>query len=68
MVSSHFTREFVVATAKPAEPLSLPTEPVKAILQAHYKDETRKLINNSNVQLFRMGSAERLEDLSVTAM
>lgn len=60
-----FSDEFVIATAKAAEILSLPTEPVRAILRSHYKDETRKLVNSPNVQVLRLDSAEQLDDSSM---
>ncbi|KAI1841259.1 hypothetical protein JX266_012571 [Neoarthrinium moseri] len=59
-----FSDEYVIATAKAAELMGLPTEPVRAILQAHYKDETRKLVNNPNVQALRLESAAQLDDAS----
>ncbi len=61
-----FSDEFVIASAKAAEILNLPTEPVQAILHAHYKDETRKLVENPNIQVLRLDSAEQLNDPSLT--
>ncbi|KAM5446300.1 hypothetical protein MaudCBS49596_006709 [Microsporum audouinii] len=62
-----FSDEVVIATAKAAEMLGLPTEPAQAILRAHNKYETRKLLdsNNSQSQTLRLDSAAQLDDSSV---
>lgn len=57
-----FSDEFVIATAKAAEMLKLPTEPVQAILRAHHKDETRKTLDNPHIQMLRIDPAKQLED------
>ncbi|GAW14475.1 hypothetical protein ANO14919_038780 [Xylariales sp. No.14919] len=57
-----FSDEFVIATAKAAEALSLPTEPVQAILQAHYKDGTRNALHSSGIQTVRVESSEQLQE------
>ncbi|TPX16917.1 uncharacterized protein E0L32_003479 [Thyridium curvatum] len=57
-----FSDEFVISTAKAAELLGLPTEPVDAILRAHHKDETRKVVNNPNIQSVRLDSLAQLDD------
>ncbi|TPX20297.1 hypothetical protein DIZ76_016185 [Coccidioides immitis] len=61
-----FSDEFVIATAKAAGLLGLPTEPILAILNAHNKYETRKLIK-SNIQTLRLDRVEQLCDSSVAA-
>ncbi|KDB20057.1 hypothetical protein H109_07974 [Trichophyton interdigitale MR816] len=59
-----FSDEVVVATAKAAEILGLPTESPQAILCAHNKYETRKLLdtNNTQTQTLRLESAVQLDD------
>ncbi|KAF3893896.1 Carnosine synthase 1 [Trichophyton interdigitale] len=59
-----FSDEVVVATAKAAEILGLPTESPQAILCAHNKYETRKLLdtNNTQTQTLRLESAAQLDD------
>lgn len=61
-----FSDEFVIATAEAAEILNLPTEPIQAILHAHYKDKTRTLVENPNIQVLRLDSVEQLNDPSLT--
>ncbi|KAM5433158.1 hypothetical protein MferCBS31731_007155 [Microsporum ferrugineum] len=53
--------EFVIATAKAAEIMGLPTEPVSAIMKAHNKYETPKLFE-SNTQTLRLNSTKQLDD------
>lgn len=60
-----FSDEFVIATAKAAEILGLPTEPVTAILQAHYKEETRGLITNPDIQVKYLENASRVDEPSI---
>ncbi|KAI0417870.1 hypothetical protein F5X98DRAFT_386698 [Xylaria grammica] len=60
-----FSDEFVIATAKAAEALSLPTEPVQAILQAHYKDGTRNALHSSGIQTVRVESSEQLQEPTI---
>lgn len=57
-----FSDEYVISTARAAELLNLPTEPVASILAAHYKDETRKILNCSKTQALRLENATQLED------
>ncbi|KAK8868423.1 glutathione synthetase ATP-binding domain-like protein [Apiospora arundinis] len=57
-----FSDEFVIATAKAAERLHLPSEAVGAILQAHHKDQTRQVLNNPNVQTLRLQNAQQISD------
>ncbi|KAI1149243.1 hypothetical protein F4825DRAFT_431256 [Nemania diffusa] len=59
-----FSDEFVIATAKAAESLPLPTEPVQAILQAHYKDGTRDALHSSGIRTVRVGGSEQLQEPS----
>lgn len=56
--------EFVIATAKAAEILGLPTEPVQSILNSHHKHETRKILGG-NMQTLRLDNAEELQSPSV---
>ncbi|KAI0536340.1 hypothetical protein GGR58DRAFT_475716 [Xylaria digitata] len=60
-----FSDEFVIATAKAAEALSLPTEPVQAILQAHYKDGTRDALHSSGIRTVRIDGSEQLQEPSI---
>ncbi|EFR02828.1 hypothetical protein MGYG_05828 [Nannizzia gypsea CBS 118893] len=62
-----FSDEVVIATAKAAELLGLPTEPAQEILRAHNKYETRKLLdsNNTQTQTLQLDSAAQLTDPSV---
>ncbi|KAI1119806.1 hypothetical protein F5Y10DRAFT_259598 [Nemania abortiva] len=60
-----FSDEFVIATAKAAEILSLPTEPVQAILQAHYKDGTRDALHSSGIRTVRIDGSEQLGQPSI---
>ncbi|KAK3358789.1 hypothetical protein B0T25DRAFT_74950 [Lasiosphaeria hispida] len=57
-----FSDELVIATAKAAEMLGLPTEPAALIVQAHYKDATRRVVRNPGVQVVRLDDAEQLND------
>ncbi|EFE29623.1 uncharacterized protein ARB_03518 [Trichophyton benhamiae CBS 112371] len=59
-----FSDEVVVATAKAAEILGLPTESAQAILRAHNKYETRKLLDSGNTQTqtLRLDNAAQLDD------
>jgi Biotin carboxylase len=58
--------EFVIPTAKAAETLGLPTEPIASFLQAHNKYEARKLLS-PNIQSLLVNSVAQLEDLAVAA-
>ncbi|KAK8011570.1 hypothetical protein PG990_010535 [Apiospora arundinis] len=57
-----FSDEFVIATAKAAEQLGLPSEAVGAILRAHHKDQTRQVLNNPNIQTLRLQNAQQMSD------
>ncbi|KAI8247807.1 hypothetical protein K4K56_011550 [Colletotrichum sp. SAR 10_98] len=57
-----FTDDFVIATAEVAEMMGLPTEPSKAMRQAHYKHEMRALVNKTNIQAVHLDSAAQLDD------
>ncbi|GJC88551.1 fumipyrrole biosynthesis protein C [Colletotrichum liriopes] len=59
-----FSDEFVIATAKAAEMLKLLTEPVEAILQAHYKAGTRSILRNSTIQAVHLENKQQLEEPS----
>lgn len=52
-----FSDEYVIATAQAAERMGLDTEPVDAILGAHYKDKTRKVLSTSQGQSVRLDNA-----------
>ncbi|KAK8129166.1 hypothetical protein PG999_001546 [Apiospora kogelbergensis] len=57
-----FSDEFVIATAKAAEKLRLPSEAVGAIVRAHHKDKTRQVLNNPNIQTLRLQNAQQISD------
>ncbi|KAK0725127.1 hypothetical protein B0H67DRAFT_480312 [Lasiosphaeris hirsuta] len=57
-----FSDELVIATARAAEMLGLPTEPAALIVRAHYKDATRRVVRNPRVQVVRLDDAEHLDD------
>jgi hypothetical protein len=57
-----FSDEFVILTAKVAEILNLPSESVRAVLQAHYKDETRASVENPNVEVLRLDGEDAIRD------
>lgn len=57
-----FSDAYVIATAQAAEMLSLPTESVKAILQAHHKQKTRQVLGCPGVQVLWLNSEEQLDD------
>lgn len=59
-----FSDEYVIATAKAAKLLNLKTEPVESIIVAHYKNETRKILNTPNFQALRLDNAAQLEEAS----
>ncbi|KAL7782540.1 glutathione synthetase ATP-binding domain-like protein [Trichoderma afarasin] len=59
-----FSDEYVIATAKAAKLLNLETEPVESIVAAHYKDETRKILNTPNFQALRLDNAAQLDEAS----
>ncbi|KAF5585430.1 carnosine synthase 1 [Fusarium subglutinans] len=61
-----FSDEYVIATAKAAEMLSLETEPVESIITAHYKDATRKVLSTLNMQSFRLESATDLDNEEIS--
>ncbi|KAF2720990.1 glutathione synthetase ATP-binding domain-like protein [Polychaeton citri CBS 116435] len=58
-----FSDEVVIPTAKVAEIMGLPTDPVQSFLQAHDKFEARKLLS-PNVQSLRLDSAHQLSHRS----
>ncbi|PGH16014.1 hypothetical protein AJ79_01994 [Helicocarpus griseus UAMH5409] len=58
--------EFVLPTAKAAEILGLPTDPVASYVQAHNKYEARQLLS-PNIQNLLVDSAAQLDDPSITA-
>ena len=57
-----FTDDYVVATAKAAEILDLPTEPARTMWQTHHKHDMRRLVSNSNIQAIYLDSVKQLED------
>lgn len=57
-----FTDDYVIATAEVAEILGLPTEPARAMWQAHYKHDMRSLVNKSSIQAVFLDTAKRLDD------
>ncbi|KAM6476730.1 glutathione synthetase ATP-binding domain-like protein [Trichoderma sp. SZMC 28011] len=59
-----FSDEYVIATAKAAKLLNLETEPIESIVAAHYKDETRKILNTPNFQALRLDNAAQLDEAS----
>ena len=59
-----FSDEFVIATAKAAVLLNLPTEPVEAILRAHNKYETRRLLD-FNIQAMQLDGGRQLDDFVI---
>ena len=59
-----FLDDYIITTAKAAEILRLPAEPVLAFQQALHKHEARKLLTPST-QALRIDSAEQLDTLSM---
>ncbi|CEJ92604.1 hypothetical protein VHEMI08245 [[Torrubiella] hemipterigena] len=52
-----FSDEYVIATAQTAALLGLATEPVDAVLRAHYKDKTRNVLKNASIPTLRLNNA-----------
>ncbi|KAF8863270.1 hypothetical protein BDZ45DRAFT_722677 [Acephala macrosclerotiorum] len=57
-----FSDAYVTAAAEAAEILGLPTEPAQVLLQTHLKDKMRKLVNQTNIQVVRLDTAQQLDD------
>ncbi|GAB0139174.1 hypothetical protein EsDP_00007387 [Epichloe bromicola] len=60
-----FSDEYVIVTAQAAAVLGLATEPVDAVLRAHYKDKTREIFSNTSFPTLRLDNAAQATESKV---
>lgn len=60
-----FSDEYVIVTAQAAALLGLATEPVDAVLRAHYKDKTREILSNTSIPTLRLDNAAQATEENV---